>query len=95
MSGYRVAPEACDDLGMIWDYLARDNVAAAGALLDTFFDKFDLLGDHPQAGREREDLGHGMRSLAAGSYVIYYYRAGSDVNIARVIHGARDVKNAL
>jgi toxin ParE1/3/4 len=50
-----------------------------------------MISDHPQIGRERAELMPGIRSFAVLSWVIFYRIEGDAVEIARVVHGARDL----
>ena len=44
----------------------------------------------PDMGRLREDLSAGLRSFSVGNYVIFYRPMKGGIEIARVLHGARD-----
>lgn len=53
-------------------------------------DKCDDLASLPgQLGRQREDLGDGLRSIPWRDYVIVFRYAGEGVEIVRILHGAR------
>ena len=59
----------------------------ADRVIDTIFDRFELLVTQPQQQPARVRRG---RSLAVvGSYVIYY-RHEREILIARVVHGSSD-----
>jgi len=79
----------------IWDYVAGDNIAAADALLESFYEKFELLRERPEAGRPRPELRAGLRSFPVGRYLIFYIVNNSDIEVARVIHSARDLDALL
>jgi toxin ParE1/3/4 len=83
------------DLGEIFAYIARDNVAAARRILSLFYRKFSAVATQPSIGRRRDELKAGYQSHAAGNYVIYYRFANGIVRILRVLHGARDLKRLL
>jgi toxin ParE1/3/4 len=100
MSRYIVARRARVDLEDIWGYIAieNDRPNAADRLMDSFFEKFALLGSQPQIREQRPDLDDlivGVRSFTVGNYVIYYQTVAGGVRIGRVLHGARDVRSAL
>ena len=80
------------DLGEIWDYVAPDSPSAADTLLRTIDSKIRLLSDFPHAGRDRSDVRPRLRSLPTGNYVIYYRPMRKGVEVVRVVHGARDVR---
>lgn len=95
MTRYRIAKQAVEDMEAIWLYIAEDNPSAADQMLDTFQDKFRLLGEHPQAGRSRNDLGENLRSIPVGNYVVIYRRHNKYIEIIHIIHGARDIPSLL
>ena len=49
----------------------------------------------PEAGRLRPELRAGLRSFPVGRYLIFYTVNSSDIEIARVIHSARDIEGLL
>jgi len=44
----------------------------------------------PQLGRRREELSPRLHSFPVGRYVLFYRQVESGIEIARVLHGARD-----
>jgi toxin ParE1/3/4 len=66
---------------------------------DSYFLGFDavfaLLREHPMVGASRVDLGQGIRCLIHRQHRIFYYVDGDTVVIVRVVHHARDAKQAL
>ncbi len=91
MRRYRLDRDARTDLYEIHDYVARDNLSAADRLIDTFKERLRLLAAQPLIGQLRPELAPDLRSFAVGNYVIFYRPAENGIEIARVIHGARDV----
>jgi toxin ParE1/3/4 len=83
------------DLIEIWQYIAQDNPQAADRMLDRISDGFHLLAKFPHGGTARPELGQNLRCYSVGSYVIYFRPAKEGVEIARVLHGARDVDTIL
>lgn len=99
-AAYRIAPLGNADLHQIWQYVARDRPVAANDLLDTLQRRqrrFALLASQPLLGEPRPELGPSIRSSRLGSYAIYYRPAHDEVEIeiVRVLHGARDVGTAM
>lgn len=93
---YRLAPQVLSDLDQIWDYVAADNPTAALRLLSLFEERFLMLARQPLMGELRDELAPHLRSFPAGNYVIFYYPldvSRETVEIARVLHGARDVSH--
>jgi toxin ParE1/3/4 len=70
-------------------------VSAAEKLVDDITDQFPFLGRNPHAGRLQEEIAPQTRSFPVGNYVIYYRRSKRSVDIARVLHGARDQQKAF
>jgi len=82
------------DLEVIWNYIAADNPDAAERCLRQIDAQFRTLSESPFIGRERKDLGAGLRSFAVGNYVIFYQPLGGNdggVEIVRVIEGHRNI----
>jgi toxin ParE1/3/4 len=88
---YGLTELALGDLEGIWDYVARDDLAAANRLLVAFEETFHRLADQPFMGRGRAEIRPGVRSLRVRSYVVYYQVRDRHVTILRVLHGARDI----
>jgi toxin ParE1/3/4 len=79
------------DLDAIWSYIAADNVGAADKLLDRIGDVFAMLVQTPLVGRERSELGKGLRSFPVGNYVIFYVARSDGVEIVRVMNSRQDI----
>ena len=91
---HRLSPEAESQLGDIWLHVAIESgsVESADRIIDDITDRFWLLARHPHIGRRRDDLRSGLRSFAAGDYVILYrINDEDDVLILHVMHGAQDI----
>ncbi len=87
--------QADEDVLLVWNYIARDSTRNADAFFDTLKERCQLLADTPQMGRARPEFGAEVRSWPLGNYLIFYRIAETDIEILRVIHGARDVALAL
>jgi toxin ParE1/3/4 len=90
MARRHIRPDAEDDLGSIWLFIAADNPRAADAMIDRFTETFDMLLTMPQAGRTRPEFGENLRSFPVDNFVIYYVKVSEGIDILRVIHGRRD-----
>ena len=88
---YRISDAARSDLDDIWFYIAEDNPEAADKFVAIIISKFPTLAAMPQMGRAREELSRGLRSFPIGRYIIFYRPTKNWVEIARVLHGARDL----
>ena len=91
MRQHRVSAAARADLDEIWFYIAQDNPEAADKFIRALVSRFPRLAAMPEMGRRREELAPRLRSLAFGNYVIFYRPMENGVEIARVLHGARDL----
>lgn len=80
--------QAEDDLAGIWSYIARDNETAATETIQALNEQCIALGNAPEMGRRRQELGKGLRSFPIGSYVIFYKLTELRIEILRVLHGA-------
>jgi toxin ParE1/3/4 len=87
---YRLSNHAQTDIDTIWLSIAEQNVNAADQLLDRMLEIFILLGRQRMIGRNRDDLGDGLRSVAVSPYVVVYRFREDVVEIVRVWHGARN-----
>ena len=92
---------ACADLRRIWEALAmpsdpwggsvQANLARAEAFARGFSEHCRGIAGNPQAGRERDDLLHGLRSSAFERYLVFYRLRGERIEVLRVMRADRDV----
>lgn len=86
------SPEALSDLDQIWNYYER--VAGrntATKIVRQIDSVIATLEEHPFAGRARDELRMGIRSLAVTPHVVFY-RVTSDIpEIVRILDGRRDI----
>jgi toxin ParE1/3/4 len=87
----RQSRRAAADLLELWVHVARDDVDAADRLLDRIDEVCATLAASPHLGRSRDELAPGLRSFPVGRYVIFYRVGRSGIELARVLHGARDL----
>jgi toxin ParE1/3/4 len=92
MPSYSLSREARHDIDEILVFIAADQVEAAVSFNDRLDGVFWMLVDNPMAGRERPELGEGLRSFPVGSYLIFYRLWAGEVAITRVVHSARDLE---
>jgi len=91
MARVLITTEARKDLDGIWDYIAKDNLAAADNLVDQLWLRFRLLADNPLLGELQPLLADGTyRRHVFGNYVTYYYPEHESISIIRVLHAALD-----
>jgi toxin ParE1/3/4 len=94
MPRYLIAARAERDLTEIADYIAADSPGNASRFIRKLKNHFSLLAARPLIGRMRPELAAGVRSIHTGRYIIFYRVIDDGIEIARVIHSARDIKRA-
>ena len=52
----------------------------------------ELIASMPGAGAERSELQAGVRSYPVGKYLIFYRVVSDEIQLLRVVHGARDLR---
>jgi plasmid stabilization system protein ParE len=97
MSGFIFSRDAEDDLDGIWTYLADESsIAIADKMIEEVYSAIEGLVRMPHKGHTKEDLTDKnvffwrVRSL----YIVYDPKT-SPLQIARILHVARDIKNVL
>lgn len=92
MSEATFSEAAQADLLDIAEFIARDNPIAAREWVDAVRQRCHLLSQHPLMGESRPGFGvAGCRSISVGLYVIFFRPSASGVEIARILHGSRDL----
>lgn len=87
------APAAQADLIEIWRFIGVNNPGSATELIRKIERKLKILAENPSIGRRREDLSPNLRSLSVGKYVIFYRPINRGIEVARILHGSRDIDN--
>jgi toxin ParE1/3/4 len=95
MTRFRLSRQAKADLKSIAAYIGDRNPSAAVSEIRKLHNKFVMLGNNPLLGELRRELPGSPRSFAAGSFVIVYTPVTSGIEVARVVHAARDVAALL
>jgi toxin ParE1/3/4 len=89
------------DINSIADYIARDNLDVALRFYDAAEQAFQLLATYPNAGARRLSQHSDLKDVRswpiAGfrNYVIFYRSVAADIEIIRVLHGAREVERII
>ena len=92
---FRVSDEAKRDLRDIGRYIARDNPERAVSFVDELGGTIREAAKRPMSYPARDDLLPGLRSALHKPYLILFRVEADVVEIARVIHGARDLSAAF
>lgn len=90
----RLAGEAEAELDGVWFYIARESgsEAVATRVIETIRRQLSILSRHPYSGQKRDDVRPGLRSAAAGNYVILYRVQDPDtLLILHILTGNRDL----
>jgi plasmid stabilization system protein ParE len=96
MSGFVLTPAAEGDLRKIVEYLEGDSPGAIMKVVEALDDAMRLLADNPGIGHLRSDLTHhAVRFWPVFRYLVIYRPDTSPLQIIRVLHGRRDVKQLL
>lgn len=97
MKRYIIAPQAGEDLKEIQAYLKREaGLRVAQSTLKKIKDAFVFLSRTPGAGHVRGDLtDEPVKFWPVFSYLIIYNPTAQPIEIARVIHGNREVSAIL
>ncbi|MBW2644338.1 MAG: type II toxin-antitoxin system RelE/ParE family toxin [Deltaproteobacteria bacterium] len=88
----RYLSTAENDLDNIFDYITKDNPSAAVSLLKKFDDSISHLAFNPELGVVPKDdrlKKLGYRILIIGKYLVFYVKKANNIQIRRIIHGAR------
>lgn len=92
----RISPGADADLEAIWEYIARDNAAAADRVEDALHAAMRMLVENPGLGHTRPDVANpAYRFWTVKPYIIAYRVEADTLIVVRVVHGTRDIRTHL
>ena len=87
------SPEALDDIDHLWDYYAQTaGRGTADKILREIARAIVVIDDFPFAGRAREEIRPGLRSLAAAPQTVFYRLRNGRPEIVRVLDGRQDIE---
>ncbi len=93
-----LSPRARRDLLAAAAWIGEDNPTAARALMDAIATAAERIGEHPLSGRLRPDIAdesYRFAALTGFPYVIVYNADRRPPLILRILHGARDLPEAM
>ncbi|MEG4445675.1 type II toxin-antitoxin system RelE/ParE family toxin [Microcoleus sp. AT9_B5] len=93
MNRYIIAPSASRDLNEIIDYFANLNVEKGERLIAAFEKKCQNLINFPMIGRIYEEIRADLRGVPLDGYIILYQLTDNTLEILRVVHGSRNLKD--
>jgi toxin ParE1/3/4 len=88
------APKAEEDLITIWHYYTRvGSPEVADQVLRDIRQAATRMSEQPfLLGRARDEISPGLRSAQSQPYLIFYRVTEQSVEIARVVHGRRNLR---
>ncbi len=92
---FRYSPQAENDIEEISNFIAQDNYRAAMNWIDAIEQKCDRLVDMPKLGISLGNARQNARMISMGKYIILYRETKTGIEIARVVHGARQWQDLL
>ncbi len=95
MTRVRFSHRATHDIAEIGAYIAKDNESISKDFISRIREKCRSFSATPLIGRKCEEFGAGVRVFPFGNYLIFYRLLKTEIVITRVIHGARNLLEAL
>jgi toxin ParE1/3/4 len=89
---YRLSAKAQEDLEENWLFIAQDDPDAADNFLDAIEARLIMLATHPDLGTKCEELSPELKRFPIGSFVIFFRKKKTHIEIVRILHGARDIE---
>ena len=82
-------PLAISHLQSTYDYIARDNSAAAAKIIEQIFGAAERLTDNPNMGRAGRIEGTRELVIPGTSFIVAYRVRRNDLQILAVLHTSR------
>ena len=87
------SPEALADIDKHWDHYAEAaGRGTADRILREIAKAIAVIDDFPLAGRARDEIRSGLRSLAAAPQIVFYRLKDDRPEIVRVLDGRQDIE---
>jgi toxin ParE1/3/4 len=93
MNHYRLSRQAEQDLEDIWLYLADQDEILADQKIAQILNRFPMLAQFPDMGKQRDDLLSGLRSFPLKPHIIFYTKQTNRIEIVRILHQSRDIQS--
>jgi len=90
-----ILPAARADLIEIGDYIALDDPGRAASFVAEIETGMREAAERPMSFPARDELHEGLRAARHGRYLIFFVEQGDEVQVVRVLHGARDLPRAF
>lgn len=72
-------------------YLEERSPPAAVRFVAEIDARTAMIASQPMMGRARDDLATGLRSTVIGKFLLFYTFTETELIVARVLHGSRDI----
>lgn len=93
---YQLSEAADADIDAIFDYtVAEFGFDQAVKYLEIIEEHLFVLTNNPDAGKNRDLIKKGMRSLPVGEHLIFYRVLSDSIWVVRILHASRDVQRFL
>jgi toxin ParE1/3/4 len=98
---YILDPCVEEELGAIWEFIAKDNPEAARRVIDAARETFRNLARNPGLGRPwkfRRPRHQEIRYRTVSgfdNYVVFYREIPNGIQVHHVFHGARNIRKFL
>jgi toxin ParE1/3/4 len=87
------SPEALNDIDQLWNYHASTaGCDTADKVLRQIAKVVASIDDFPLAGRTRDEIRTGLRSLTTSPQVVFYRLKDDRPEIVRVLDGRQDIE---
>ncbi len=93
MNRFKISQQANIDLEDLWVYFNDKDSLAADLLLTKVLNKFPMLAQFPEMGKNRNDLSKGLRSFSVKPYIIFYKQMKDSIEIVRILHQSRNIED--
>ena len=90
-----ILPAARADLIEIGDFIAADSPQRAASFVAEIEARMREAAERPMSFPARDELHEGLRAARHGRYLIFFMGQGNEVQVVRVLHGARDLPRAF
>jgi len=98
-AAFRLTPQALEDLDAIWWFIAEDNPEAADSVELEILGACRRLTKYPLIGTKKQDIVdlpvRFWTLTRFSNYVIVYRPETAPLQIVAILHGKRDLKEAL
>ncbi len=85
----RWTPRALRHLNSTWDYVAKDNVAAADRLVQSIITAVESLQPHPELGRKGRANATRDLVIPGTPYIVVYRLRSAHIQVLAIFHSAR------